>query len=1239
MNLRTSLLWGSTLILSLSLLTRPVAVNAAPLESVRSPLTQPATSALKAPVPARLVDQARLQELTGSLIADAQGRPSPAELEAKAAERATLYRRLMESDPEAALAQAIPESVRASLPASVQPYIETHVRLSGEVKTAVAFGGQLTQEEYYYILSQDEMPTKALSFASLSEHGPELSGQISLQGVELGGQVAVADYQLTGPAKEYPVGAGARKTITFPLTFMNNSTLSFTPAQLRGAVFTNADSANAYMKTLSGNKVSLGGLANASGDSFQTIYLSAYDYWCSGADIAGWANTALNYYYNYTYTNPTQYQHWIFAFKNANCSWAGLALLDDKAVWYNDYYTPMATQPRAAAGVISHELGHNFGLGHASGIYCWDDAGNWQPIDKNCRWIEYGDPYDTMGRAENQGRFSNFAMSRLGWLDPKRVLTVTKSGLYTLAPSENPGSGFHTLKIARSTPLNLYYQDMYGATALWKESADYFLEFRQPATPELFGPGAPVYNGVSIRLGGREKWANTFLVDTIAETDSWVDGPLTSGSFVDCQAGLRVTLVSVGPEGAKVQVDPKLSTFTTGTLTLPQATVTPTIRLRLDASNPCANLVSYRINNGQTWSDWASWTGAIETDLSLPTADGTKTVKVEIKDSTNKVATFAAPVLVDTKGPAGTIKINGGATYTASDATLTLSATDPAGVSAVRLSSDNQNWGEWQPYNTSLPWSFTGTTGATVQVWAQFQDQLGNIAAITASATALLDLTPPTGALKINGGANLSTNNPKLSLTMTATDAPAGVGKMRFSSDSGGTWTPWEPFKGTRTLEISRVSGQRQVLVQFQDKAGNLSDPIAQVINLDTDSPTIDGAEANGLYVGVAFNEALLPGLKPSAGNFSVKVNGKVRSATVQMDPLATDAVQLKLASPLLPGDDVTVTLRAGAVKDAAGNGNAAVTTPISVPNHSETPVRSAVTVDGSTLTLSYEAPLDKSSLPAPGDLKLLVNGKQVPLKTPVTVTENRITFTLTRPANQGAEVELTYNPSTVKLRDLAGNPVATFYEPNVTNLSNTGDGIRPELISLESDGPILILTYDEPLNESAKPATSAFKVTINGASPVRPSSVTVAGSAVYLKLPKALTGAEIVLVSYQPGSTGIQDKSQNDARGLTDQTATWAPTAPTLENVAVSGKVLTFFLTEALQTSGPKTTNFTVSLNGTAVKVSSIKIVGNQVQLTLASVVSTGATVTYQYTGGATPIKDLSGNLTTEFAGTYVVP
>ncbi len=138
-------------------------------------------------------------------------------------------------------------------------------------------------------------------------------------------------------------------------------------------------------------------------------------------------------------------------------------------------------------------------------------------------------------------------------------------------------------------------------------------------------------------------------------------------------------------------------------------------------------------------------------------------------------ATFA-----DTTPPTGSITINGGAAYTNSaSVTLTLSATDPSGVSQMCIS-NTASCSTWETYATSKSWTLpTGDGSKTVYAW--FKDTVGNANTTPYSDTITLDATAPA-----NGTLSATAGNTQVSLSWSGfSDATSGIESYKLVYSTG----------------------------------------------------------------------------------------------------------------------------------------------------------------------------------------------------------------------------------------------------------------------------------------------------------------------------------------------------------------------------------------------------------------------------------------------------------------------
>ena len=85
-----------------------------------------------------------------------------------------------------------------------------------------------------------------------------------------------------------------------------------------------------------------------------------------------------------------------------------------------------------------------------------------------------------------------------------------------------------------------------------------------------------------------------------------------------------------------------------------------------------------------------------------------------------------------------------------------------------------------------------------------------------------LDTAAPNGNLNINNGTAF-TNDPAVTLTITANDTGSGLSQMRFSNDNQ-NWSAWEPFTSTKNWTLGdSTAGICSVHMSLQDAAGNVS--------------------------------------------------------------------------------------------------------------------------------------------------------------------------------------------------------------------------------------------------------------------------------------------------------------------------------------------------------------------------------------------------------------------------------
>ena len=140
---------------------------------------------------------------------------------------------------------------------------------------------------------------------------------------------------------------------------------------------------------------------------------------------------------------------------------------------------------------------------------------------------------------------------------------------------------------------------------------------------------------------------------------------------------------------------PATGTFTVnGAASNTALTNNPTVSLALSFTDDRSGLNQYRIsvNSGATWSGWAAYGSAAS--VTLPSADGTYTVTVQVADKSGNTTTVTQRVVLDRTGPAITPTIgaaNNGTFYdVGTKISFTWIASDPNGVASSGATIEGQ---------------------------------------------------------------------------------------------------------------------------------------------------------------------------------------------------------------------------------------------------------------------------------------------------------------------------------------------------------------------------------------------------------------------------------------------------------------------------------------------------------------------------------------------------------------------
>lgn len=311
---------------------------------------------------------------------------------------------------------------------------------------------------------------------------------------------------------------------------------AFSEGYVRGRVFTDYQSPNAFYQEMSRNQVSLTGIQRSDGDvhGYYNVSRSAG---CFGATAEA---EALATQQGINLDAYDHIMHFIPGFQD-NCGPVSQADLPGRRSYMLEL----------GYGILAHELGHNFGLHHANAWVC-TEAGSIPVtlgLDQSCFSDDYDDPFDPMGIGA--GQLSDFHKWKLGYIPAQNERAWTEDGDFTIVPTElSSTSGIQSLRVPRPSSTDV--------------STAYFnVEFRQPLGrfDSVYPANHPVVNGVSVRVTASttDPWLTPSLIDMTPETpgapDGYGDSALLAGkAFYDPSDHYVFHVLSVSSAGANVRV-------------------------------------------------------------------------------------------------------------------------------------------------------------------------------------------------------------------------------------------------------------------------------------------------------------------------------------------------------------------------------------------------------------------------------------------------------------------------------------------------------------------------------------------------------------------------------------------------------------------------------------------------------------------------------------------------------------
>ena len=521
--------------------------------------------------------------------------------------------------------------------------------------------------------------------------------------------------------------------------------------------------------------------------------------------------------------------------------------------------------------------------------------------------------------------------------------------------------------------------------------------------------------------------------------------------------------------------------------------------------------------------------------------------------------------------------------------------------------------------------------------------------------------TIPTGQFVVKVGgvtktvSSVTVDGQTVQLNMAERIVPGAVVRMSYTDPTGND--------DTNIIEDA----------SYNDAATISERDITNSSTTEAVAPTLLSAAVDtaGESLTLTYNEALSATTAPTTA-FVVTYGGSTRTLTSRS--VSGSTVVLALPTRVQRTDTVTVAYTAptsdlattnNAIQDTAGNDAASfsssavvVTNASTFDNVAPVFVSAAVSGDKTKVVLTYDESLGSTTaLTTAFAVTVAGSSRSV---TAVAVSGRTVELTLASSVSAGQVVSFTYTApssnsatSNTAIQDVAGNDAASRTSTTVANIEDTTAPVL-QSGSVNALGTSLTLTYSEALSSTTAP-TSAFTVTVGGTTRAVSAAV-VSGSTVVLTLASAIGQGQAVTVAYTDPTAGndanaVQDTAGNDAASAGSSAidvtngSSVDQSAPTFVSGAVntSGSLVVTY-SEALATPAPATSTIVVTVNGTAVTVTSVSLVGSTLVVVTSPVIGTGQTVTFAYTdptagNDANAIQDAAGNDVVSSSGAYTVP